>query len=52
MLSKDLQGTVQRQRFDRMALARDGGGPKERVVNGLFGGFDDREEERRHRIVA
>ena len=52
MLAEDLHGTVHRQRFDRMALAGDRGGPKHRVVDCLLSGLDYSQEKRRHRVVA
>src|ERR1041384_2970422 len=52
MPPEDLDRTVQRQRFDRMTSAGRGGGPKKRIVNRFFGGFDHGEEERRHSIVC
>src|SRR5688500_16618293 len=52
MLPKDLQRTVQWQCFDGAALAADRRGPKERIVYGLFGGFDYGEEEWRHCVVC
>jgi hypothetical protein len=46
MLTKDFKGTVQWQRLDRSASSGDGGGPKKRVVDRFFCGFDDGKEER------
>src|ERR1041384_1671247 len=52
MLSKDLNRTVQRQRFDRVTLSGRGCGLEKRVVDGFFGSFDNREEDWRHCIVC
>ena len=51
MLAKDLQRTVQRQRFDGSALAARRRGPKQRVVDCFFGGFDDGEKDWRRGVV-
>src|ERR1051326_3564229 len=52
MLSKDLNRTVQRQRFDRVTSSGRGCGLEKRVVDGFFGSFDNREENWRHCIVC
>ena len=52
MLAEDFDCTVQRERLDRVSSASGRGGPKQRVVDRLFSGFDRGEKERRHGIIG
>src|SRR6185503_8625076 len=51
MLAKYLQRTVQWQRFDGPALPACSRGPKKRIVDCFFSGFDDGEKEWRRGVV-
>ena len=51
MLAEDLNGTVQGQRFHGVASAGGRRSLEKRVVNGLFGGLDDGEEQWRRVVV-
>jgi hypothetical protein len=51
MLAKGLQRTVQRQCFDGSALSACSRGPKKRIVDCFFSGFDDGEKEWRGGVV-
>ena len=52
MLAEDLDRTVQGQRFHGPTSARGGRGLEKRVVDGLFGSFDNSEEQWRRGIVG
>lgn len=52
MLAEDLYGTVQGQRFNRATSAGGRGGLEKGVVDGLFSGFDNAEEQRRGGLIG
>ena len=52
MLAKDLDGTVQGQRFDGPTPPASRRGLEKRVVDGLFGGLDNSEKQRRRGVIG
>src|SRR5688572_6428165 len=52
ILLENLESPCQWEGFDSPSLGSDRGGAEQRVVDGLLGGFDGGEEQRRHGLIG